>query len=110
MKKFYLGYHNSEADFDEVMKHVPQGWRTVLQKGFERMFASGWDGKIVQIKEKFGTLRLYQHGYDDTLDEIINDMEEQTAKVCSVCGNPSTCVTKGWILHRCDEHKELTNN
>lgn len=107
--KFYFvnlwsGRRDDPVDFEDVMAEVPEGWRAILHKGFEEMFVLGWDGGIRQIKEKFGSLRLYVQNGSNELEEIISRMEEETENVCSVCGAPKTKTANGWIRYYCDEH------
>lgn len=107
--QFYLvnlwyGERGEVLDFDTLMTQVPTGWKSILHKGFQEMFHLGWDGEIRQIKEKFGSLRLYVQNETSEIEEIISRMEDETESVCSVCGGPRTKTSSGWIKHYCDEH------
>lgn len=104
--KFYYGVKEVEINFDEIAKLVPEGWKTILKDGFTKMFESGWDGKVFQIKEKFGSLRLYLNEHNEDLNFIIDEMTKHTQSVCYRCGKPATTNTKGWFLYSCEEHKE----
>lgn len=57
-----------------------------------------WD----QIKEKFGTLRLYYTGGDDYISGVIAMTESLSASTCETCGGPGKCGGKGWITTLCD--------
>lgn len=68
--------------------------------------------KIVQIKEKFGTLRVY-FDTDDTTDYlhgIIRTTEQQSTTTCEVCGNLGQLRSGGWIRTLCDTHNQQRNN
>lgn len=61
--------------------------------------------RIVQIKEKFGSLRWYANG--DTRDtlNIIQKYENISENTCIVCGKDATYRSTGWVCPYCDEHK-----
>lgn len=56
-----------------------------------------------QIKEKFGTLRIYSEGGDDYTQGMIDHSESLSAFTCENCGSQSFEVgrTKGWIQSLC---------
>lgn len=63
--------------------------------------------KASQIKEKFGTLRLYYDGNPGADgDAIIDAAEHLSGFVCDECGAPGKTRGPGWFATRCDEHKE----
>jgi len=57
-----------------------------------------------QVKEKFGGLRYYINGGDDTIDQLISFAEDMSYRTCDVCGNVGTVRDEGWIKTRCDRH------
>lgn len=59
----------------------------------------------VQVKEKFGTLRFYYEGGDDTIDGMVRMAEAMTAVTCEECGNPGKQRSGGWIRTLCDHHE-----
>ena len=61
---------------------------------------------VFQVKEKFGGLRFYINGGDDTIDQLISFAEDMSYRTCDVCGNVGTVRTDGWIKTRCDDHEE----
>lgn len=61
---------------------------------------------VDQVKEKFGTLRFYYTGGDDTIDGMVQMAESMSACVCEECGNPGTQTRGGWIRTLCDQHKK----
>lgn len=62
----------------------------------------GLDIVATQVKEKFGTLRLYVDGGDEKVFWLIDAAEQESATICEVCGAPGTLVTKGWHSTRCE--------
>jgi hypothetical protein len=99
-----------------ILEHGP-GWHGVLDKMLTSMEEAGFDekrDKITQIKEKFGTIRVYV-SFDQSLDGGIERMErirkamneaDKSARTCETCGKSGhLVVTEGWIMSRCEEHK-----
>ena len=56
----------------------------------------------VQIKEKFGTLRLYHDGGDDYCHGVVVMAEVMSGCTCEVCGSPGHTAGRGWIRTLCD--------
>jgi hypothetical protein len=55
-----------------------------------------------QIKEKFGTLRLYHYGGDAFISGVIDMAEQMSSVTCEVCGAPGKATSGGWIRTLCD--------
>lgn len=60
--------------------------------------------EATQVKEKFGTLRFYYNGGDDTIEGMVDMAESMSAVTCEDCGNPGKLVGQGWYSTRCKEH------
>ncbi len=103
-----------EPPFDIKETLIPFGfevskyWKPILEKGFgkiaEVVKEQGiTDYRIVQVKEKFGGLRIYSRGYYDVIDPIIEEMEEECEHTCEKCGSPEGILrTEGWMTVLCD--------
>ncbi len=63
------------------------------------------DVVVRQIKEKFGGLRFYYDGGDDTVDGMVRMAESWAAFTCEECGQPGTTRSGGWIRTLCDKHE-----
>lgn len=61
--------------------------------------------KVAQIKEKFGGLRFYYDGGDDTIDGMVRMAEVWASCSCEECGKPGKSRDGGWIKTLCDEHE-----
>jgi hypothetical protein len=57
-----------------------------------------------QVKEKFGTLRFYYTGGDDTIRGMVRMAESMSGVTCEECGKPGTSTSGGWIKTVCKEH------
>jgi hypothetical protein len=77
---------------------VGDGWRDLLERALARIAAAVARGpaesgiKIVQIKEKYGTLRIYYDSHklskkaSAVVDEAIELAEARAACTCDECG------------------------
>ncbi len=63
---------------------------------------------VVQVKEKFGSLRFYVDGGTETIYELIGLAENMSGYICEKCGNSGSLQGNGWLKTLCDSHaKEL---
>jgi hypothetical protein len=60
---------------------------------------------IEQIKEKFGGLRFYYQGGDDTIAGMVRMAEAWADRSCEQCGKPGKQRGGGWVQTLCDEHE-----
>lgn len=91
---------------------MPTGWRKAfgIQMCREIKDALTEDDdldrwRIVQLKEKYGEMRLYDSGYKagSRIPDIIGKYEDLSRHTCIICGKPATKVTMGWISPFCDD-------
>ena len=59
---------------------------------------------VAQIKEKFGTLRLYMDNYKEFDYGVIQMAEEMSAFTCEICGCAAETYTIGWHKTLCTAH------
>jgi hypothetical protein len=58
-----------------------------------------------QVKEKFGTLRFYMHGFPPGADEIIDEAERRSARECEECGKRGRTIwINSWASTMCLTH------
>jgi hypothetical protein len=57
-----------------------------------------------QIKEKFGGLRFYINGGNETIRGMIIMAESMSFRTCEVCGKPGYIRKYSWIKTHCNEH------
>jgi len=60
--------------------------------------------KVVQIKEKFGALRVYIEPYDRYTQGIIDMAETLSKHTCERCGKPGELWSVGWYKTLCLNH------
>lgn len=61
--------------------------------------------KFDQIKEKYGTLRVYFSGGDEYVEGLVSMAEAISGKTCEVCGNKGEVNKGGWISVLCEAHR-----
>ena len=107
-------------DFSEY-SCIPEGWRKAfgkqmseeLKKVIKAEKKRIWkeQHKIVtcrqllvweDIKEKYGSLRLYASA-TDAIDHVLRKYELMSEGYCIRCGKPARYCTKGWITYYCED-------
>ena len=62
---------------------------------------------IEQIKEKFGSLRIYVSGEPGYIDAMIKKAEYESEHICQVCGaRGENEAIDGWYRTLCKDHKK----
>ena len=59
--------------------------------------------RIMQIKEKYGSLRWYDAGAPEEIQTIINKYEDISYHTCISCGKPAKYLSTGWICPYCEK-------
>lgn len=77
------------------------GWyeliRSLCKEIQEYSERTGEQVVAIQVKEKFGGLRVYTSDYSDELRAILSKYERQSFSVCEVTGEPGVlCVNGIW--------------
>lgn len=61
---------------------------------------------IVQVKEKYGTLRIYTNFSYEEIDKLIDRAEHASETICEVCGKEGKLKCENrWYLVRCKDCK-----
>lgn len=93
---------------------MPEGWRKTFGLDMckeikEELVKYNYlnDYRIMDIKEKYGSLRWYDNGYPagSKISEIIDKYERMSENICIYCGKPAKYVTKGYIEYVCEDCK-----
>ncbi len=86
---------------------VGEGWRPLVEKLVNNICAIDKKVEILQIKEKFGTLRFYINGGNDKIYKLIEEAEAESGKICEHCGSREDVTTEGdWILTLCNKCRQ----
>ena len=67
--------------------------------------AAGIDPVVVQVKEKFGELRVYVDGGDDAVERLVDQAVGRSHGICACCGGPGTRRDDSFRSARCAEHE-----
>jgi hypothetical protein len=77
---------------DWIYEHAPRGRRPPISIN------------IGQIKEKFGGLRFYYSGGDNSIGGMVFLAERLSYKICETCGSTKNVTqTEGWIKTLCED-------
>lgn len=60
--------------------------------------------EALQVKEKFGALRVYLNRTEPTVAAYVTFAEAMSACTCEECGAPGRRRSGGWIRTLCDTH------
>ena len=95
---------DKEALIAKCQTYVGPGWHDILSRLVNDLFELGWDGHVLQVKEKFGGLRFYVGGADEAIHDRIHLAEVASHETCEQCGAPGKLRNDGWLKTLCDEH------
>ena len=88
---------------------VADGWLPIVEEMLE--YLKDFPIRILQIKEKFGQLRVYYeydtpvtHEQGILISRILQDAADKAAKTCEICGKPGKLKNDTHMRVGCDEH------
>ena len=93
-----------------ALESVGPGWADLVRAAYQA--CEDADIRIVQVKEKFGGLRIYYEGTrtdrqsDDHVWDLINALEAKSLRTCETCGGRGKPRSGGWIKTLCEEHAD----
>jgi hypothetical protein len=94
---------------DKITEHyddVGKGWHSLLEQAHAAVQEADPGYQTLQVKEKFGGLRLYING-SKAAQEIVRQYERESYTICEYCGAPGSMThIGGWYNTLCPEHAE----
>lgn len=81
----------------QFCKELKQAIKETPTKDYMRNF------RIMQIKEKWGTLQCYVNYSSESVSRVINKYEYISQFVCINCGKDAVKKTTGWICPYCED-------
>lgn len=107
----WTGEVTNDEEFTEL-DAMPVGWRKAFGEkmceeiqnelnSMDPVLANNY--RILDIKEKYGSLRWNTNWTTMEINKIVQKYEELSEKTCIDCGAPATKISKGWIEPYCDE-------
>ncbi len=107
-------YQKCFPKFPSFGFYLPKGWETLFdelcKELTEYVTRKNLIFQITQVKEKFGTLRVYfQLEGNDTeyieVQKIVDKYEKKSSYICEVCGVEGKIRNNnGWVKVLCESH------
>jgi hypothetical protein len=94
------GFTNDDGWFD-ILWRLCEDLEPLVAK-FEQ--ESGSQFEVLQVKEKFGGLRVHVNHANDAIHQRIETAIQESLNTCEVCGQPGTLREARCIKTLCDEH------
>lgn len=100
--------------YESMQQHklcVGPGWHPLLDRFAKNIDYQVSKGDmppvfISQVKEKFGTLRIYTQGGNELTSILEAFVEDLSGYYCEDCGKLATMGNKqGWFRTTCEDHK-----
>ena len=89
--------------FDYAGVECGNGWERLYAPIIQRANTEGVH--IMQVKEKFGGLRIYVLAASPEFQRAIEAAEKESYRICEVCGSPGMHINdRGWLRTRCKNH------
>lgn len=89
----------------QVMQSA-KGWHPLIKRAFKLI--EGTEITVAQVKEKFGSLRIYTNPTADPKNAEVMEglwqIEIESTHTCMVCGKPGEIRDLPWILTLCEVH------
>jgi hypothetical protein len=87
-------------ELDNVRRNAK--WRKLDSKGRKPIDPDAY--RVIQVKEKFGTLRFYDMGFNSHISGMISMAEAMSEITCERCGARGKLrEDRGWLLTLCDK-------
>jgi hypothetical protein len=103
------GTVDTDSKFPMMGLEIPNGWNRLFYQMCDDikpiLEKEGLLDKFyfLQVKEKYNTLRCYP---SDPLEEVLNILhkyEHMAYYICTECGRPAACETRGYFASFCDD-------
>lgn len=90
----------------EIAKmEVGRGWSKLVDAAYDAMRD---DTIVLQVKEKFGGLRIYISSGTDALYDVLDNLETLSTTVCEFCGKEGkNRPIRSWYKTTCDHCYQL---
>lgn len=68
---------------------LPPGWNNIVLDLCEKIKPFVDESfEIYDMKEKWCQLRIYHSSNDSRVEQLVNEAEKESSKICGNCGNP----------------------
>jgi len=109
-EKYNLLYNKYEENFEIFWGfECGEGWYELIEtliQDIENWYKENqpdeWETfKIIQIKEKYGSLRFYVGGTFEEVHDMIDEAEKKSYHICEVCGDYGEIKDIGGKWYKC---------
>lgn len=102
------GFECGDGWFDviDILCHEIQNYVDWKSKDFSEEDRETLQVVAHQVKEKFGTLRFYYSGGDETIEGMVSMAESMSHRMCEDCGCPGEQTKTTWIRTLCEKCKD----
>lgn len=97
-------YSTTPYTLEDALASVGKGWHSLIREIFEKKPPQT---AIVQVKEKFGSLRVYTTDTTDDFESLLQAFEARSETICELCGEPGEIGTRRgstWMQALCRKH------
>lgn len=96
---------NQYVSLEDALRSVGSGWSDLITRVYSFIEQQKLTVGIVQVKEKWGGLRIYTDQLCDELDILIEKVEKESFHVCEECGASGTLRKKNEVYFTaCGQH------
>ena len=92
----------SGYDLEMALASVGAGWGPLVRSVFSLALLTEPAPVVVQVKEKWGALRVYYDGGDARFEAFVDAMELASTRICETCGARGRPRRRSWDLTLCD--------
>ena len=96
--KSYKGWYNAFGE--KLLKEIDQQLRKDKMR---------YTWRIIDIKEKYGSLQIYCNYATNELYDLLAKYERISYHTCIECGKPAKYLSSGWICPYCEDHYDPTH-
>ena len=94
----YMYGRKEPTPVEEMAKYVGPGWKDIIVRLVDDLYALGWDGQVAQVKEKFGGLRFYLNSEGTPeMSARIAAAEDESFVTSEFSGKPGKLRDTGWL-------------
>ena len=90
---------------EQALNCVGAGWAALINKAYDYL-SERPNIIVVQVKEKYGGLRIYTDAYDEEVDKVLMLLEIDSFNICEVCGAAGKLRGGSWYRTLCEEHAD----
>lgn len=86
---------------EHALDMVGKGWSKLINNIYD---AKPRRTKIIDVKEKYASLRVYTTYSPEWFDDLIDYYDHESETICEYCGKPGKVrLDRGWYKTLCDD-------